>query len=283
MEDPVSITSVLAKWGLYAGVLGGAGLVFCAALFRFEVPRRWAAGLTGLGMLGAVMSFALKGSVLTGDLSGMTDPEMLGLLWQTQSGAALRWQVGGLVLLMLGLLQTRLARGVQIVGGVCAITGLAVIGHLYDRGSSMLFYGLLLHLICATLWIGILLPLHQRAAGLDGGQAADLGERFGRVAMVFVPLLLLVGGYMAYALTGSLTALLTTGYGQMLLLKVALVAVLLALAALNKLIFVPRLRAGNRTAARGLVRVIRAEGAMIALILLATAMLTTALTLPNVH
>ena len=284
MGDLIGIASVLAKWGLYIGVLGGAGTVFCAVLFRFEARRTLIAGLAGIGVLSAAISFALKGSALTGSISGMADPEMLGLLWETQSGTALRWQIGGLVLMLVGLLMFRLGGLAQILGAVVAVYGLAVIGHVYDRGDSTLFWGLFLHLICVALWVGILVPLHRRASGPDGAEdAAELGERFGRVAMTFVPLLLIAGGSMAYGLIESRMLLLNTDYGQVLLLKVALVTVLLSLATLNKLIFVPGLRVNNSDVARSLVRMIMAEGVMIALILLATAILTTALTLPNLH
>lgn len=284
MDDPIGIASILVKWGLYFGVLVAAGSVFCTALFRVEIRRLWIAGFAVTGGSCAVLSFALKGSALTGDLSGVTDPEMLGLLWQTQSGAALRWQMIGLALMLVGLIPTRLSMLLQVVGGVFALYGLAVVGHVQDRDAPILLYSLVLHLVCAATWIGILLPLHRLASAPDQLEAAAwLGERFGQVAMVFVPLLLIAGGYMGYGLTGSVAALVTSGYGQVLLIKVALVAALLLLAALNKLRFVPGLRTGDVSAAQGLARTIRAEAGVMAVILLATAFLTTSVTPPSLH
>jgi hypothetical protein len=39
--------------------------------------------------MGALSCFSLCGVALTGDMSGMTDPEMLGVLWQTPVDNAL--------------------------------------------------------------------------------------------------------------------------------------------------------------------------------------------------
>lgn len=45
--------------------------------------------LACLGLMGALSCFSLCGVALTGDMSGMTDPEMLGVLWQTPVDNAL--------------------------------------------------------------------------------------------------------------------------------------------------------------------------------------------------
>jgi putative copper resistance protein D len=50
-------------------------------------------------------------------------------------------------------------------------------------------------------------------------------------------------------MVGLLIILFTTGFGQALTLKLALVAGLLGLATINKLRFIPRLRSGDPNAA----------------------------------
>lgn len=86
---------------------------------------------------------------------------------------------------------------------------------------------------------------------------------------------------MAWMLVGDVWALTTTGYGQTLLIKLALVGVVLTLAAANKLRFVPAMQAGDDKAARHLARSIEIETAVILMVLVATATLTSVLTLPN--
>jgi putative copper resistance protein D len=138
------------------------------------------------------------------------------------------------------------------------------------------------HLAAISIWIGVLSPL--RAISLDAervSDAADLGHRFGTMAAVFVPLLILAGGYMSYELVGSLSALISGGYGQALVLKVMFVAGLLGLAAANKLRFIPAMTTGDRAAAGRLAKSISFEWIVIVAVLLTTAVLTSVLTLPS--
>jgi copper transport protein len=71
----------------------------------------------------------------------------------------------------------------------------------------------------------------------------------------------------------TLAALVTTGYGRLLLLKLAAVAALLGLAAWNKRRLTPHLAAGDEAAARRLRRSIGAEMAVAAAVLALTAAL----------
>ena len=111
--------------------------------------------------------------------------------------------------------------------------------------------------------------------------AADVGHQFGLGAAVTVPVLIGVGGYMGYQLVGSFTALIETGYGQALIIKILLFSGLLGLAAANKLWFVPALRLGNPVAASHLSKSIYVEWLFILAVLGVTAVLTTNLTLPK--
>ena len=89
-----------------------------------------------------------------------------------------------------------------------------------------------------------------------GGQAAlaNLAEMFGRWAIWIVPVLLIAGTLYAVMLVGSVAALVTTPYGQVLMVKAGLVGGLLGLAALNKFRLVPALRRGETAAMRLLQR-----------------------------
>jgi putative copper resistance protein D len=78
-----------------------------------------------------------------------------------------------------------------------------------------------------------------------------------------------------------LSALLGGGYGQALLLKVLFVAGLLALAAANKLRFIPQMMMGDRAAAGRLAKSVSIEWIVIVAVLLTTAVLTSVLTLPS--
>ncbi len=86
---------------------------------------------------------------------------------------------------------------------------------------------------------------------------------------------------MGYQLVGSFSALVGTGYGQALILKVLLVSALLLLAAANKLRFIPALRSGDPAAASHLSKSISIEWFVILAVLGMTAILTTTVTLPS--
>ena len=145
----------------------------------------------------------------------------------------------------------------------------------------MLKITLTTHLTAIAFWIGILAPLRSLTLSKKTWpEAADLGHRFGAIAKFIVPLLIAAGFYMSFILVGSLDALINTGYGQALILKLALVSLLLVLAAANKLRFIPGLHKNNPNAAKNLVRSISAEWVAIFAILGITAIMTSSLTLP---
>ena len=280
MPDIWGLAAIATKFALYLGILTSAGTVFVALLFRLANMRRFTVILAILALFATVTGFSLGGAALTGDASGMTDPEMLRLLWSTPVGTALAYRLVGLGLLIAGLLFGRSGLWLSALGGGLALWSFASVGHIPDRGMFWLDVLLLFHLAAIAVWIGILTPLKRLVNASTLEQAANLGDRFGRLATVFVPLLILAGLVMSYVLVGSVAALFGTGYGKALIVKVAVVAVLLGLAASNKLRFVPKLTNGDAQAAQHLSRAISVEWIAVIIILLTTATLTSVLTLP---
>ena len=88
-----------------------------------------------------------------------------------------------------------------------------------------------------------------------------------------MPILLLAGLGLAYALTGSVQHLLTSAHGQLLLIKIILVVGLLSLAAYHKLKLVPQLQGSQQ--ASSLQRSIQHELVLGLAILLVTAVLSS--------
>ncbi len=115
MPDIWELASTLVKFLLFLGVLGSTGLVLVRIVFAREMRGlhatmvRQATAFAVLALLAAGAGFALKGAAMTGALSGMTDPEMLGLLWQTPAGTAFAYRIAGLGLVLLGRRQRRSA------------------------------------------------------------------------------------------------------------------------------------------------------------------------------
>lgn len=292
MPDIWGQAAILTKFLLYIGALGATGLVITRIAFASttaclaEKMRQQTILLAVLALIASILGFMLRGGALTGGIDGMTDPEMLGLLWDTSVGDTLLHRIAGAILMIIGLLIPRLGlsigQWIALAGGLVLLWSFAQIGHVTDRGETRMHLLLLLHLTGIAFWIGVLPPLYRLSRASEHlHHAAQLGHQFGRAAMIIVPALVLAGLVMGWMLTGNLTALTSTGYGLALITKIALVAMVLTLAAANKLRFVPAMQAGNTNAARHLARAIQIETTVILAVFAATATLTSVLTLPK--
>jgi putative copper resistance protein D len=74
------MAAIAAKFALFLGVLTSAGTVIAALVFRLQSYHGRAVKFALLGIIATIVAFTLRGAMLTGDASGMRDPEMLGLL-----------------------------------------------------------------------------------------------------------------------------------------------------------------------------------------------------------
>ncbi len=288
MPDIWGIGVILSKLILYVGIGGSTGLLITQIAFTDLVSplsdrmRLQVALLAVLALVACVLGFTLRGAALTGGADGMTDPEMLGLLWQTSVGDVLVLRITGAILIIAGVFIPFVGQWIALAGGLLALWSFAQIGHIPELEPIGVRLLLLLHLLGVAFWIGILGPLRALSTRPEYlSNAAKLGHRFGQMASVIVPAMILAGLIMAWMLLGDVRALTTTGYGQTLLIKIALVGVVLTLAAANKLRFVPAMQAGDDKAARHLARSIEIETTVILMVLVATATLTSVLTLPN--
>ncbi len=283
MPDLWPLPLVATRFLTYAGVLGSVGLVLVGLAFPREVAGlrrtlfRVASAFAALTLVASGLGFALKGAILTGSASGMADPEILAILWATPAGTELQLLGAGSILILAGIAIPGVPLPVAGVGGIVALASFTRIGHVHDTGQVLLQAVLVFHLAAAAFWLGILFPLWRLAARPDNwSTAASLGRRFGSVAQLVVPGLILAGVVMAWRLVGNFADLVGTAYGITLLVKAAGVALLLCAAAVNKLRLVPALSRGDPEAASALRISVALESAAFVGILLATAVLTTA-------
>jgi len=119
------------------------------------------------------------------------------------------------------------------------------------------------HLVAAGAWLGSLMPLalllvQARRADERSDRVAAAGARaFSDLGLACVAILLVTGLINAWFLVGSFAGLFGTAYGRLLLAKIALFAVMLVIAAFNRLDLLPRLEvtgARSRGAAARLAR-----------------------------
>ena len=137
--------------------------------------------------------------------------------------------------------------------GALAWTGHAAAAEGPWRGGQIVSD--VVHLLSAGAWLGALPALVYVLGSTPSiGDAAAAVTRFSSVAIVAVTALILSGVGNSWFLVGSVPALFGTRYGTLLLAKLAVLAAMLSLAAVNRLILTPRLASGDRPASRALRR-----------------------------
>ena len=282
--DGLAVLAILAKALDYGAALMAIGGVLFGLLFAsradaavLSLARRLAIAAALIGLAVLALRFGIRAARISGmGFEGATDPMMLGFVWESPLGTAAVWRGLGWVAI-LAILIPRVGQWIALAGSLAVAVSFAQVGHTLGEPRGALAILLVLHLLAAAFWVGALAPLRRAALSPEG---ADLLHRFGTIAAFGVAILILAGTALAYLLSESLAALLGTAYALGLLLKVAIVAALLGLAALNKVRLVPALRADKPGAIQVLRRSISWEMLAVVLILLATATITSVTTPP---
>ncbi|KQI69180.1 copper transporter [Loktanella sp. 3ANDIMAR09] len=282
--DGWALLAIVAKAAGYAAALVAMGGPVFVAVFRSasddvsRLARRLAAVAAFVGIAVLALSFGIRSARISGmGLAGAVNPMMLGLVWDSPLGTAAVCRWAGNLLILMVLFEGTIGLTVSLLGALLVAVSYTLVGHSLGDPHWLLATLVGTHLVAGAFWVGALAPLH-RAAATTGGAA--LLHRFGTIASGTVAVLIVVGLIFAWVMIGSISDLFGTAYGWTLITKLIVVASLLGLAAKNKLRLVPALASGEPSAAGGLRRSIRMEIIAVALILLATATLTSITTPP---
>ncbi len=194
------LLSVLTTFGLYLTSLTAAGLILILMLHRPVLSGlplyRWVLWCVVGAVIFTCLAFALTATALTGTLSGMVDRTMLGLMWDTPVGEAFRMRLIGLLIIAAALLVSWIGDWVAAIGAAVLLGSYVQVGHVGAAAGILGEVVLFAHLLCISLWIGVLAPLHVLSAGAGTQwQAGDLGHQFGKQALVFLPVLVAAGGF----------------------------------------------------------------------------------------
>ena len=273
---------IAAKTITYAATLGAAGAVFflkvCGALIASIATSRiryLVLCMALLSVFGGAAQILASAASMSGDAAGMLDGSLVGMVWQAGAGRANAIRALGLLLAALAVWSDRTS-WLACLGAAAAATSFAWTGHARSLNPSVLPMLLLsLHLVGVAFWLGALAPLRLVARDGDLPRIAATAARFGAAAVFVVGALIVAGATLLWMLLGDPTALWASAYGRWVILKLALVAGILGLAAFNKLRLTPRLLAGDRRAVRGLRDTIRFELLLGGVILAVTATFTT--------
>jgi copper resistance protein D len=227
------------------------------AVVRAQIRLTASIGLA-IAVASGVVWFQLQVAAISGLPFGeaMTLDVLSTVLNETQFGLVLKVRLVLAIILAACLAYDRFApaRWLALGSALGFIAAIAWTGH---AGSTLGELGNLhlaadaLHLIAAAAWIGGLAPLTLLLAAGRRNQAwaslaRDVAQRFSTLGIVSVGTLLVTGIVNAWILVGSIHALIVTGYGQLLLLKLVVFAIMLGFAATNRFWLTPQLALSSK-------------------------------------
>jgi copper transport protein len=241
--------------------------------------------VSGIGVVGVleigILAFCLRcedvlqlpfGKFLYGDLSPISNGTRFGKAFVDMTlGFAL---IAALVFLA-WLLDRTAFLVPALLAGLALESGLSVSGHDgVDPGSSWKTeVADWLHLSAASLWIGGLVSLIA-AWRLAPELRREVFVRFSRFATVLIAVILSAGVYLSIVRLPHLDDLWTQGYGQVLLVKLSLVAVALAWGAAHHFLVRPALGRASDGFLTRVGRSLIGESAVAIAVLLLAAILT---------
>ncbi|GGW67381.1 hypothetical protein CP966_17875 [Streptomyces galilaeus] len=245
------------RYTSYAGfivMVGGAAFVLACwpagtgvrALQRLVISG-WLA-LTSATLFLLLLRGSYTGS---GELGDVFDLELLGQVLQTKTGAAL---VSRLLLLAAAALFIAVLFGAYdkregeekrdltfglAVGGTVVAAGLAASWAMAEHASTGLQPGIampvdIVHLVAVATWLGGLCALLVALYRGDTPVGLPAVRRFSQVAFGSVVALVVTGVYQSWRQLGSWSAFTETRYGQLLLIKIGLVALLVGIAWISR-------------------------------------------------
>lgn len=249
-------------------VLFGSSLFFLYGLDGgplSQPARRWdwlnvSLLAASLSAIVATAGWLMAETVLLTDdaANAVSIPALWFVLSETGFGQVYLFRLGLLLLSVAAFLLLSRSRTLWIVqallGGVL-VASFARTGHaIFDQGISGIMHSGAdaLHALAAAAWIGALVPLgililaSLRPQSASAAKTAWIGlERFSGIGPATVAVLVMTGAINSWFLIGlaNWQALFTTAYGIALLVKLALFGAMLALAAANRFVLVPRLYA----------------------------------------
>lgn len=270
IDWPVRAAVWLARIALYLGLFLGIGGAF-AVTWLGGAGRDGAAASRALlvaGLAGAALSVGFQGLDALGvPLGHVTDAAV----WRTGMATSFGRTAAVAVLASLSAMLALSANGVRARSlSLLALAGtglsLALSGHAGAAEPQWLTRPMVfLHGAAIVFWAGALIPLGL-ALGRRGPASAGMLGRFSRTIPLPVAMLVVSGIVLAVIQVQRPSALLDTAYGQVLLVKLALLVLLFTLASFNRWRLTGPAGRGDPSATRHLARSIAAETVVVVLI-----------------
>lgn len=247
--SPLSMPIVLTRLVLLVGLtLGVGGALFHGWMAPLGPGRAWIFGPLGLAAVAAVMTIGLQGVSGHGlGLDALRDLAMWRTGWRLPHGWGARAALLGATLAGAALTTTgRVAGGLSLAALAAAAVGVAFTGHSRMWSPQWLAgSAIVLHVAAMIAWVGALSPLR---ISLSQHDFKALLQRFSRFALPAFAIVLATGTALAAIQILAPRPLLTTAWGVALCVKLGLVGLVTALAAINRAWLTQPALAGDKSA-----------------------------------
>ena len=285
--DIWTIVNPIIRTFIYLNALYSIGLI----LFKFHFQKYFNHEINSfcnkiiknsafLGLSISILAFISIAGNLGGDLKSIFELELIELSFETIQGKSNLYLVLGFIFLSLShYFQPLVFKAFNILGAILILISFIVVGHSLTQGifSQIL---VLIHLICISFWLGSFLPLRYMCTVKNYTNLYFIADNFGKYAVVYVGILILTGLTFSYILLGGILPLITSTYGNVLLIKLFIVSMILIIGAINKFKIVPEIKKDLTTGQIKLKNSINIEIISSVLVLFTTSILTTSLPTP---
>ena len=233
-----------------------------------------------LGLSISILAFISIAGNLGGDFKSIFELELILLSFETLQGKSTLYLIAGFCFLSLSHYFPPLVfKTFNILGTISILISFIVVGHSLSQGiySQLL---ILIHIFCISFWLGSFLPLRYMCTIKNFTNLYFIADNFGKYAVIYIGILILTGLIFSYILLGGILQLVTSTYGNVLLIKLFTVSMILLIGAINKFRIVPEIKKDLKIGQIKLKNSINIEIILSVLVLFTTSILTTSLPIP---
>ena len=282
-----SFLNPIIRMIFYISAFGSVGtliyLVHFYRLLEFEQRSYCFSLIKKSSIIGSIIAFLSFLSIpgnMGGDFKSVIDTQLIELTLETISGKAALLSLLGFILIYFSCIKkSKISYILSILGVSSILLSFVIFGHATKHGLVGQFL-IIIHLVGLSYWIGSLLPLRKMCNFIEYEKLMLVAHLFGIYALGYVGVLIIAGLIFSYILLGDISSLITTDYGNVLLIKMIVVSMLLSLGAMNKFKIIPYLSINQNLGLKRLKNSIQIEIFCVLLILFFTSLLTTSLELP---
>lgn len=274
--DGLSLLQFADRIGLNLFALLTIGFTLHAALgvverdsFRGMASR---VALTGAAL--AVFAVARLGILVAqmGDGVYFLDPELVPLAWMALGDSTLAVLAGAVVSIAAVWFRSKIIAG---LGAAALSFGFGLTGHAQGLADPGLAPAMVTaHVLIAGFWVAAPVTLYPVAV-IDNARLVARLQRFSGAAVAAIPIMIALGIWLAWILTGGPEQLFGTTYGLLLLAKLGAAIVAVGLGALNKQVITDRVNADPPIGRKWLRIALLCEATLFAAAIIAVSAATT--------